>query len=325
MFHSHRVDILGTVIAWNARTPISLPEQRSGSKMSMTTPPARKAGLARLCSPRSWLFSCAGLAALSLVSSASPTSLYHVPQTATPEAPVMLAQAAQPATTPAQTRQPMEEPLQLIAEALQTYGQVQDYSCTLIKKEKLDDQPLMEDVMCMRVRTAPFSVNLKWLEPKALVGQEAVYVAGKNDGKMRVKSAGLLSAVGFVTLDLSDARARKTSKHSIAEAGIGNLLERYSKGWENERLWNKTQVHIAEYEYDKRRCIRVETTHPDNPDGRFLSFRNVIYFDKETRLPVRVECFDWPLHDGDEPELREVYSYTNMKLNVHLTEDVFDK
>lgn len=293
--------------------------------MSMTTPPARKAGLARLCPPRSWLFSCAGLAALSLVSSASPTSLNHATPTATPEAPVLCEQSAPPAPAPAQARQPMDQPLQLIAEALQAYSKVQDYSCTLIKKEKLDNQSLVEDVMCMRVRAEPFSVNLKWQEPKALAGQEAVYVAGKNDGKMRVKSAGLLSAVGFVSLDLSDTRAKKTSRHSIAEAGIGNLLERYSKGWENERQWNLTQVHIAEYEYDKRRCIRVETTHPDNPGGRFLFFRNVIYFDKETRLPVRVECFDWPLHDGDKPELGEVYSYTNMKLNVHLTDEVFDK
>ena len=52
-------------------------------------------------------------------------------------------------------------------------------------------------------------MNLRWLEPKALAGQEAVYVTGKNVGQMRVKSAGLLGAVGFISLEPNDARARK--------------------------------------------------------------------------------------------------------------------
>ncbi len=281
--------------------------------------------LSRFCAPRMWFFSCAGLIALSLVSSATPPSR-NTPQAANPAAPVLLAQTTSLATpTPTPASNPMDEPIQLIAEAQRAYAKVQDYSCTLIKKEKMDDQPPVENVMNMKIRVEPFSVNLKWTEPKAMVGQEAIYVAGKNDGNMRVKSAGLLGAVGFITLDPNDARAQKTSKHAITEAGIGNLLELYSKGWENERLWNLTQVQIAEYEFNKRRCVRVETTHTDNPDGRFLFFRNVIYFDKETKLPVRVECYDWPRNSGDKPELVEVYSYVNMKLNVGLTDDVFNK
>ena len=162
----------------------------------------------------------------------------------------------------------------------------------LIKMEKMGKQPPVENAMSMKVRTAPFAVNLNWVEPKALVGQEAVYVTGKNNGNMRVKSPGFLGAVGFLTLDPNDARAQQTSKHSITEAGIGNLLKRYAAGWENERQWNMTQVQIADYEYNKRRCLRVETTHPTNPDKRFLFFRNVVYFDAETKLPIRNESYD---------------------------------
>ena len=285
-----------------------------------TTPPSRRS-LFRLRPPRMWLCSCAGLALLTLSSGATPPAQNAPPPP--PAAPQLV--AAAPASAPAAPQaSPMDEAIRILTEARKVYATVQDYTCVMIKKEKMGDQPPVENVMAMKVRTEPFGVNLKWMEPKSLAGQEAVYVAGKNDGKMRVRSAGVLGAVGFVTLDLNDARATATSKHSIAEAGIGNLLERYAKGWEREREWGLTQVQVAEYEYNKRRCLRVETTHPTNPDGRFLFFRNVTYFDKETKLPIRVECYDWPAREGAAPELVEVYSYVNMKLNAGLADDAFN-
>src|SRR5262249_14164157 len=151
-----------------------------------------------------------------------------------------------------------------------------------------------ENLISMKVRTQPFSVYLRWLAPQAQVGQEACYVAGRNGGMMRVHSTGLLGAAGFVSLDPRDPRARQGRRHSSTEAGIGNLIERYSARWEVERRLNKTQVRIGDYEYNKRACTRVETIHPDNGGGQFLFYRSVLYFDKETHLPVRVECYDWP-------------------------------
>ena len=103
------------------------------------------------------------------------------------------------------------------------------------------------------------------------------------------------------------------------------MLTLYAMGWANEKKWNLTQVNVADYEYNKRRCVRVETTHPTNPDNRFWFYRNVLYFDKETKLPIRAECYQWPRKDGEQPELVEVYSYVNMKLNVGLSEEVFNK
>jgi hypothetical protein len=291
--------------------------------MSTTPPPPCRRSLFRLRPPRMWLCSCAGLALLTLSSGATPPAR-NAPPVPPPAAPQLVAAAPEsaPAEAPAN---PMDEAIRILTEARKVYATVQDYTCVLIKKEKMGDQPAVENVMVMKVRTAPFGVNLRWMEPKSLAGQEAVYVAGKNDGKMRVRSAGVLGAVGFVSLDLNDARAKETSKHSIAEAGIGNLLDRYAAGWERERRWRLTEVQVAEYEYNKRRCLRVETTHPTNPDGRFLFFRNVTYFDKETKLPIRVECYDWPRREGAAAELVEVYSYVNMKLNVGLADDVFNK
>ncbi len=227
------------------------------------------------------------------------------------------------ASPAADSGNPMDEPLRLLAQARENFAKVRDYSCTMIKRERLNGQLSPDNIILMKVRNQPFSVYLRWVEPKAMVGQEVCYVAGKNEGKMRVKSPGLLGAVGFVSLDPNDERARKSSRHTITEAGIGNLLDRYQTGWEAERKLNQTQVRIGEYEYNKRRCTRVETSLKVNPEGKLPYQRTVVYFDKELGLPIRVECYDWPRLAGEAGELVEVYSYVNLKLNVGLPEDVF--
>jgi hypothetical protein len=235
--------------------------------------------------------------------------------------------AAAPETTarPAKEASPMDEPLALIAQARKAYTEVQDYSCTLIKRERLDGQAKpTESVIQMAVRARPFSVHLRWREPRELVGQEACYVEGRHNGRMRVRAAGALGALGFITLEPNDPRARRNSRHAITEAGIGNLIESYAGHWEEERQLNQTVVHLATYEYNRRRCVRVETVHPNN-NGRFAFYRSVVYFDKETYLPVRVECYDWPRYDGDKGEVVEVYSYANLRINIGLDDAHFNK
>jgi hypothetical protein len=220
---------------------------------------------------------------------------------------------------------PLDEPLRLIKEARRAFGEVRDYTCVLIKKERLSGVMQPDNVISMKFRNQPFSVYMRWQQPKASVGQEACYVTGKNDGKMRVHSTGVSGLVGWVSLDPTDERAKKTSNHTITEAGIGNLLTRYGKAWEAEKTLNLTRIKIGEYEFNKRRCVRVETVHPGKPDARFAAYRSVLYFDKETHLPVRAEVYDWPRQGGSpDGELQEVYSYVNMKLNVGLGDEAFN-
>ena len=122
--------------------------------------------------------------------------------------------AAQAADPPADAS-PMDEPLRLLAEARSSFEKVTDYTCTLVKRERINGDMTPDHVIAMSVRNDPFSVDLRWLAPRGNVGQEACYVAGRNDGKMRVKSAGLLGAVGFVSIDPNDPRRQKTSRHAI--------------------------------------------------------------------------------------------------------------
>ncbi len=139
-----------------------------------------------------------------------------------------------------------------------------------------------------------------------------------------VRGAGAVGLFGFVSLELNDPRIRATSKYAITQAGIGNMIERFIKSWEQERQLGLTRVNIGEYEYNKRRCVRVETIHPLQRDPRFIFYRSVVYFDKENKLPIRVECYDWPSKPGDtHGEVAEVYSFAHLKLNVGLDDETF--
>jgi hypothetical protein len=221
---------------------------------------------------------------------------------------------------------PLDVPLQWMAEARKAYQEVRDYTCLLVKREKVRGQLQPENWMTMKVRTKPFSVYLNWQGPRDLEGQEACCVDGMNQGKMRVHPKGAAGLFGFVTIDPRDPRVLEHSRHLITEAGIGNLIDRFTRGYEQDRKLGQTQVRMAEYEYDKKRCVRIETIHPDAKEGSDDYYRCLLYIDKETRLPIRCDCYDRPRDGGNaEGELVESYSFTGLRLNVGLGDSVFQK
>jgi hypothetical protein len=270
--------------------------------------------LGRIC-----YYGVAGLLGLGVIGGAYPPGGGTSPP-ATPVAPRPSGGAA--AAAPAAS--PLDEPFRLLDLARQSYQNVRDYTCLLVKRERMNGQLPPDSLMTMQVRTRPFAVYLRWHEPRSLAGQEVCYVPGRNGDRMRVHPNGLLGVTGFISLDPNDPRARQTSRHSIREAGLGNLLERFARDWGEERALNVTEVRCAEYEYNKRRCTRVELTRRANPGGRILYYRTVVYFDKENHLPIRLECYDWPHGPNDPGQAMEVYSYVNLRLNVALGDAVFE-
>jgi hypothetical protein len=235
-------------------------------------------------------------------------------------------QAPAPPPPPAPAVSPLDQPLRLMLEARQAYQQnVHDYTCLFVKREHLHGQLQPENVISMKVRAQPFSVYLNWQGPKAVEGQEVCYVAGANKGQMRVHSVGLLGVVGWVSLEPDDPRALENSRHKITEAGIGNLIEKFIGRYETEIKLNRTQVKMGEYEFNKKRCIRIETIHPSSKSGDYYAYRSVVFLDKETKLPIRSEAYDWPKAGGDpNGDLLECFSYVQLKLNVGLRDDAFN-
>jgi hypothetical protein len=142
---------------------------------------------------------------------------------------------------------------------------------------------------------------------------------------MRVRSHGLLGVVGFVSMDLRDPRAMQNNRHTLAEAGIGNLIDRLSQYWEPAGRANLLQFRLAEYEYNRCRCVRVEATYVQRTSGPSYAYRSVVYFDKQHHLPIRIEAYDWPRPGGPpQGDLLESYSYADLRLNVGLGDEAFN-
>ncbi len=270
---------------------------------------------------RLWYAGFAAFLALTLLGSTLPGP-EPAPAGTEPEPEPVPSESSYPIERPAPT---MADAVRLIEAAREHFAGVRDYTCRLVQRERVGGSLPPESVCEMEVRTQPFAVHMKWLEPRSMLGQEAVYVAGRNGGRMRARSAGLLGAVGFVSLDVNDSRARRSSRHAITEAGLGNLIERFAAGWPNDVRHGGTQVRIDDYVVAGRPCTRVETVHPANPDGFFLFGRSVVYFDKENQMPVRVENYDWPKHAGAPGELLEEYTYLDLRLNPGVSEAAFDR
>jgi len=264
-----------------------------------------------------WFFGFAAAFIIVVVFAAAPPSVAEVPPSIESQPEVK-----QIGQTIIQQGHPMDEPLRLLATARESFAGVHDYSCTMVKQERIKGQLHPPHVVQVSIRNEPFSVAMKWTEPKCMAGQEACYVAGQNNGQMRVKSSGMLAKLGFISLDVNDPRTRKTSNHSITEAGIANLLRRYTDRWEAAKAGNNVRVKMGEYEYNKRRCMRVETIVIEHRED-CPYHRNVVFFDCENHLPVRVECYDWPSDANGAGELIEVYNYMNVQLNANLPDETF--
>ena len=220
---------------------------------------------------------------------------------------------------------PMEAASKLITDAQTSFSNVQDYTEMFYKQERLNGTLQPEQTIQVSVRQQPFSVYMKWVGPKNLVGQEACFVAGKNNNMLRAKaSSGLASALGFLSVDPRDPRVMANSRHPITEAGMSNLIRSlgaYVQG--NCAQPGQAKMTFAEYRFLQKLCTRMEITHLVQTAQLPFS-RKVVYFDRESHLPVRVENYDWPKQPGTPGELLECYSHVDLKFNVGLADEAFN-
>jgi len=228
-------------------------------------------------------------------------------------------------TTPAQTGD-LQEALRLARAAqikLKTLG---GYRCIYLRDERIDNE-LHRNYLKLAVRHEPFSVLMEWIEPRSKKGRKVAYVAGQYDGKMRVKM-GLIPAI---SMDPQQSIKLKESRHTIAEAGLKNMVDRLVTAWEQESLTSETTVRYSDAEipvelggkHHTYACRLVETVHPVETRGKYDFHRTRVYFDKVTGLVVQVEGFGWPTATYPDGILMEKYSYVELDTSVVPPESEF--
>jgi hypothetical protein len=67
----------------------------------------------------------------------------------------------------------------------------------------------------------------------------------------------------------------------------------------------------------------IQVVHPVKRP-HFDFYRARVFFDNELNFPIRYASWSWPIENDGEPVLEEEYTYTDVNLNVALTDRDFD-
>ena len=235
--------------------------------------------------------------------------------------------AAQPVAQPQQ--HPLEPALQMAYAAMSNIrNNLKDYSCTMVKRERIGGKLNDPEYMYLKVRHEPFSVYMYFLGPERLRGQEAIFVEGKNNGNLLGHGVGIRKIAGTVPLMPTGAMAMQGQRYPITEIGMLNLTKRLVEVAEMDKHFGECDVKFLRNAKiitgkEKRTVTCIQVVHPI-PRKNFRFHRAMVYVDDELNLPVRYESYDWPDRPGGQPPLLEEYTYTDIKLNNGFTDLDFE-
>lgn len=227
------------------------------------------------------------------------------------------------------TQQPGEHPLapyKRLAERVLNHidANVSDYSCRFAKVERIDGELQEPNHIDMQVMNSPFSVHMLFQKPKQ--GQECLYVAGQNGGKMKARAHGWRGSIaGVLTLDPDGSLAMTDNRHPITKAGMRNLTAELIKTAENDMKYGECEVQTnPDVKVGGRPAMMLQITHP-TPRKEFKYHVARIYIDRELKLPVAYQAYDWQTGTDGKPLLVEQYTYTNLSLNNGYTANHFQE
>ena len=221
---------------------------------------------------------------------------------------------------------PLQPALELAQKGLAGLrGTIKDYSCTVVKRERIDGKLGEHEYMFAKIRHEPFSVYLYFLAPDTVKGQEVIYVDGKNDGNMLAHAgSGVRAMMGTVALKPQSMIAMQGNRYAITEIGVENLAKRLVEVAEHDKQFGECEVNFfPKAKVNGRICTCVQVMHPV-PRRNFRFHLARVFIDDELTIPIRYEAYDWPQEQGGQPVLMEEYTYMNMKINNGFTDADFD-
>jgi hypothetical protein len=238
---------------------------------------------------------------------------------------------------PAETKpeHPLEAVLQLArTECDYLERTVQDYTCRIVKRERINGVLQSQQFIQAKVRPAkfeagalvqPFAVALDFLGPKNVAGRRVLFVEGAFEGKMLVRQR-----TGGITYRITPdgGLAARESLMPITSIGFHNMLREAIRQMEDDMTadpaGDNTRVEqFPSAKIDGRPCLAVRITHPRRQPNLDFHVAHV-FLDSQWRLPVRLDFYDWPDTAEGKPVLLGEYTYQDVKLNVGLSSADFD-
>ncbi len=214
--------------------------------------------------------------------------------------------------------QELPEPVALMQQCQKSYEALTDYTAIFIKEQRLRGRLRKPETTSMKFKK-PFSLYMKWIKQPD-EGKEVIYVQGENEGKLLAHPGGLLQLLTPTTVRLEPTHplARGGNLKPITAAGLGNMIEAlvsiFTLAQEKGDL---KAVCKEKKEYEGRAVYVIERFLPEKEE--YPNQYAVIYVDAELLLPVFYAAYD------KEKNLLEKYEYQELKVNVGLTAEDFDK
>ncbi|MEO1973231.1 MAG: DUF1571 domain-containing protein [Pirellulaceae bacterium] len=210
--------------------------------------------------------------------------------------------------------------------------QIVDYSCVLIKRERVNGQLGGYQYMTAKVRhhkddktkSIPFSLYLRFHQPDEFRDREVLYVDGFNAGKIIAKKGG--DRFAYLTSEFAPESeiAMRGNRYPITEFGVQNLAHRLLEIAENESFLSGCDLELRrQAKVDGRVCVAIVVTKRERTADDPFSLARV-FIDKELMIPIHFESFGWLTSSG-KPRLLEQYTYRNLKLNVGFSGADFDR
>ena len=209
---------------------------------------------------------------------------------------------------------------------------VHDYTATLVKRERIDGRLGEEEFIELKIRNArnregigqvPLSIYCRFLKPASCAGREVIWVAGQNNNKLVAHETGVIRGLVRVNLDPEGGLAMRGNRYPIYEAGIENLVVKLIEKAERDRKAGACEVDFFNSRVANRDCLLIKVRHDERRSPYDFHLAEV-FIDRELGIPIRYAAYTWPRRAGEEPILEEEYTYTNIRLNVGLTDRDFD-
>ena len=222
---------------------------------------------------------------------------------------------------------PMDSVLLLARDSLKHINEtITDYTATLTRQERIGDVLTEKNTSQTKIRieleNQPMSVYIRFTQPAAVRGREVIWVAGENENKITAHEGGLLNLFRIVQPH-DGFIAMMGSRYSIAETGIQRLMATLVLHALHDRKYGECEVQLSEVQSAGVACQRIRVVHPIQRE-HFIFHIVEVDIDLLRNIPVRLASWMWPEIDGGEPPLTEEYIYSDIKLNVGLTNDDFN-
>lgn len=202
----------------------------------------------------------------------------------------------------------------LIADAVDQFNLVEDYTCRLDKTVRKGSVLYSDRDIAVKYKK-PAHYYFRWNSGIAR-GREVIFVHGRYNDKLVAHPGGIFKQM-TLRLDPEGYLAMRENRHSLKSSGMEKIIALISSNVALARSKGLDVIHyIGEERFDGKPATVVEGRFPE--EEGFYARRIRLYFCPTVKLPLKVSIYD------GSGELVEAYEFHDLKINVGLSDDDFN-